>query len=156
MTEVQTCALPICTGNSARERNDVERHHNDGGRSADARSRTPTLAPLDAHDQEQQFLAIKSTRSRSPSHDGNEVGSDQEDWRVNRLQDLEIEIQEAKERLRLAQDALAKESSKSSSRSVSRSQHSRDHPIEDGKDVRHSRVSDENIRQAVRNLHDRS
>ena len=74
---------------------------------------------LDAHNQEQQFLAIKSARSRSPSHDGNEIESDQEDRQVNRLQDLEIKIQEAKEHLRLAQDTLAKELSKSSSRSVS-------------------------------------
>ena len=39
---------------------------------------------------------------------------------------------------------------------MSRSQCSHTHPIQDGKKDQHSRVSDENIRQVVRNLHDRS
>ena len=39
-------------GNSARELNDVKQHHNDGARSADARTGAPTLAPLGTHDQE--------------------------------------------------------------------------------------------------------
>ena len=67
-----------------------------------------------------------------------------------------IPIQEAKERLRNAQDELARESSKDSSQSISGSNRSRNCPIQDGKEVRHSRVSDENIRQAVRDLHDHS
>ena len=70
--------------------------------------------------------------------------------------ELEIEIQEAKECLRNAQDELARESSKDSSQSISRSNCSRNHPIKEGKEVRHSRVSDENICQVVRDLHDHS
>ena len=70
--------------------------------------------------------------------------------------ELEIEIQEAKERLRNAQDELARESSKDSSQSISGSNRSRNCPIQDGKEVRHSRVSDENIHQVVRDLHDHS
>ena len=49
-----------------------------------------------------------------------------------------------------------KKSSKDSSQSISGSQHSHNHPIQDGKENRHSRVSDKNIRQGVRDLHDRS
>ena len=67
--------------------------------------------------------------------------------------ELEIEIQEAKECLRNAQDELARESFKDSSQSISGSNRSRNRPIQDGKEVRHSRVSDENIRQAVCDLH---
>ena len=70
--------------------------------------------------------------------------------------ELEIEIQEAKERLRNAQDELAQESSKDSSQSISGSNRSRNCPIQDGKEVRHSRVSDENIRQVVCDLHEYS
>ena len=70
--------------------------------------------------------------------------------------ELEIEIQEAKERLRNAQVKLARESSKDSSQSISGSNRSCNCPIQDGKEVRHSRVSDENIRQAVHDLHDHS
>ena len=106
------------------------------------------------HDQEQLFLADKSTWYRSPSNDGNEIGSNQEDQWVQRLLQLKIKVQEGKEHLRNAQDKLARESSKDSSQSISWSQHSCAHPIQDGKDERHSRVSDENIRQAVHNLYD--
>ena len=79
-------------GNSACQPNDVERRHNDGTRSADALTGAPTLVPLDAHDQERLSPVNKSTRSRSPSIDGNRIGSNQEDWRVQRLLELEIEI----------------------------------------------------------------
>ena len=48
-------------GNSAHEGNDIERHHIDGTRSADAQSRTSTLALLGAHDQEQLSPTNKST-----------------------------------------------------------------------------------------------
>ena len=51
---------------------------------------------------------------------------------------------------------MARESSKDSSQSISGSNRSRNRPIKDGKEVRHSRVSDENIRQAVCDLHDHS
>ena len=143
-------------GNSTREPNDVEWHHNDGARSADALTGAPTLAPIGTHNQEQLSPVNKSTRSRSPSIDGNAIGSDQEDRRVQRLLELEIEIQEAKEHLRNAQDELAQESSKDSSQSISGSNRSCNRPIQDGKEVRHSRVSDENIHQAVHDLHDHS
>ena len=143
-------------GNSAREPNDVERRHNDGARSADVLTGAPALAPIGTHDQERSSPVNKSTRSRSPSIDGNEIGSDQEDRQVQRLLELKIKIQEAKECLRNAQDKLARESSKDSSQSISGSNHSRNRPIQDGKEVRHSRVSDENIHQAVRDLHDHS
>ena len=66
-------------GNSAHEPNDVKRHHNDGARSADALTGAPTLAPIGTHDQERSSPVNKSARSRSPSIDGNEIGSDQED-----------------------------------------------------------------------------
>jgi hypothetical protein len=79
-------------GNSAHEPNDVERHHNDGARSADALTGAPVLAPLGMHDQERSSPVNKSVRSRSPSNDGNEIGSDQEDQRVQRLLELEIKI----------------------------------------------------------------
>ena len=144
------------TGNSTREPNDVKRCHNDGTRSADALTGALTLAPLGMHDQEWSSPVNKSARSRSPSIDGNEIGSDQEDRRVQRLLELEIEIQEARECLRNAQGELARESSKDSSHSISRSNRSRNRPIQDGKEVRHSRVSDENICQVVCDLHDHS
>ena len=112
--------------------------------------------PIGTHDQERSSPVNKSTRSRSPSIDGNEIGSDQEDRQVQRLLELEIEIQEAKERLRNAQDELARESSKDSSQSISGSNRSRNCPIQDGKEIRHSRVSNENIHQAVCDLHDHS
>ena len=70
------------------------------------------------------------------------------------MPELKIEIQEAKECLRNDQDELAQESSKDSSQSINRGQCSRTHPIQDGKEDQHSRVSDENIRQVVHNLHD--
>ena len=79
------------------------------------------LVPLGTHDQQWSSPVNKSARSRSPSIDGNEIGSDQEDRQVQRLLELEIKIQEAKERLRNAQDELARESSKDSSHSISRS-----------------------------------
>jgi hypothetical protein len=129
---------------------------NDGARSADARIGAPTLALLDTHNQERLSPVNKSSESWSPSIDGNEIGSDQEDRQVQRLLELEIEILEARECLRNAQDELARESSKDSSHSIRGSQHSCKHPIQDGKENQHSRVSDENIRQAVRDLHDRS
>jgi len=69
-------------GNSAREPNDVERRHNDGARNTYALTGAPALAPLGTHDQEQSLPVNKSTQSRSPSNDGNEIGSDQEDRRV--------------------------------------------------------------------------
>ena len=143
-------------GNSACEPNDVERRHNDGARSADALTGAPALVLMGTHDQEWSSPVNKSARSRSPSIDGNEIGSDQEDQQVQRLLELEIEIQEAKERLRNAQDELARESSKDSSQSISGSNRSRNCPIQDGKEVRHSRVSDENIHQVVCDLHDYS
>ena len=49
---------------------------------------------------------------------------------------------------------MAWESSEDSSQSISGSQHSYAHPIQDGKENQHSKVSDKNIRQVVRNLHD--
>ena len=122
-------------GNSARESNDVERRHNDGARSADVLTGAPTLAPIGTHDQERSSPVNKSTRSRSPSIDGNEIGSDQEDRQVQRLLELKIKIQEAKERLRNAQDKLARESSKDSSQSISGSNRSHNRPIKDGKEV---------------------
>ena len=64
--------------------------------------------------------------------------------------------QEAREHLRNAQDKLAQESSKGSSHLISGNKCSRNHPIQDGKEDRHSRVSDKNICQAVRDLHDHS
>ena len=79
-------------GNSARKPNDVERRHNDGARSADALTGAPALALLGTHDQERSSPVNKSVRSRSPSNDGNEIGSDQEDQRVQRLLELEIRI----------------------------------------------------------------
>ena len=112
------------------------------------------LAPLGTHNQEQLFSANKSAQSPSPSNDGNEIGSDQKDQRVKRLLELEIDIQEDKECLRMAQDKLAQESSKDSSQSIGRSQHSHSHPIQDGKEHQHLRVSDENIHQVVCDLHD--
>ena len=60
------------TGNSARE-------PNDGVRSADALTGAPALAPIGMHNQERSSPVNKSARSRSPSIDGNEIGSDQED-----------------------------------------------------------------------------
>ena len=69
-------------GNSAREPNDVERCHNDGTRSADALTGAPVLVPLGVYDQEWLSPVNKSARSRSPSIDGNEIGSNQEDWQV--------------------------------------------------------------------------
>ena len=66
-------------GNSAREPNDVEQCHNDGARSTDVLTGAPTLAPLGMHDQERLSPVNKSARSRSPSIDGNEIGSDHED-----------------------------------------------------------------------------
>ena len=63
-------------GNSTREPNDVERCHNDGARSADALTGAPALAPIGTHDQERLSPVNKSTQSRSPSIDGNEIGSD--------------------------------------------------------------------------------
>ena len=60
------------TGNSACE-------PNDGTRSTDALTGTPALASLGVHDQEQSSPVNKSTRSQSPSIDGNEIGSNQED-----------------------------------------------------------------------------
>ena len=56
----------------------------------------------------------------------------------------------------MAQDKLARASSKDSSQSISGSQHSHIPPIQDGKDKQHSRVSDENICQVVCNFHDHS
>ena len=50
-------------GNSAHEPNDVERHHNDGARSADALTGAPVLAPLGMHDQERSSPVNKSARS---------------------------------------------------------------------------------------------
>ena len=47
-------------GNSAREPNDVERHHNDGARSADAQIGAPTLVPLSMHNQERSSPVNKS------------------------------------------------------------------------------------------------
>ena len=47
-------------GNSACKPNDVERHHNDGARSADALTGAPVLAPLGVHDQEQSSPVNKS------------------------------------------------------------------------------------------------
>jgi hypothetical protein len=129
---------------------------NDGARSADARIGPPTLALLDTHNQERLSPVNKSAQSRSPSIDGNEIGSDQEDRQVQRLLELEIQIQEARECLRNAQGELARESSKDSSHSIRGSLHSCKHPIQDGKENRHSRVSDKNIRQAVHDLHDHS
>ena len=67
------------TGNSAHKPNDVEQCHNDGARSADALTGAPTLAPIGTHNQEQSSPVNKSTRSQSPSIDGNKIGSDQED-----------------------------------------------------------------------------
>ena len=131
------------TGNSTRKPNDVERCHNDGTRSADALTGAPALAPLGTHDQERSSPVNKSAQSRSLSIDGNEIGFNQEDQRVQRLLELKIKIQEARECLRNAQDELAQESSKDSSQSLSRSQRSHNHPIQDGKEVQHSRVSDE-------------
>ena len=122
-------------GNSACEPNDVERHHNDGARSADALTGAPVLAPLGMHDQEWSSPVNKSAQSRSPSIDGNKIGSDHEDRRVQQLLELEIKIQEAKECLRNAQDELARESSKDSSQSISGSNHSCNCPIQDGKEV---------------------
>ena len=69
-------------GNTTREPNDVERCHNDGARSTDALTGAPTLAPIGTPDQEQSSPVNKSTRSRSPSIDGNKIGSNQEDWQV--------------------------------------------------------------------------
>jgi hypothetical protein len=43
---------------------------------------------------------------------------------------------------------------KSCLKTLPRSQRSRTHPIQDGKEDQHSRVSDKNIHQAVCNLHD--
>ena len=106
-------------GNSAREPNDVERCHNDGARSADALTGAPALVLLGTYDQERSSPVNKSARSRSPSNDGNEIGSDQEDQRVQRLLELEIKIQEARECLWNAQDQLARDSSKDSSHSIS-------------------------------------
>ena len=142
------------TENSARQPDDVEWHHIDDTRSADAPSRTSALVPLGAHDQEHSSSANKSVQSLFPSNDGNEIGSDQEDQWVQRLLELEIEIQEAKECLRNAQDELTQESSQDSSQYISRSQHSCTHPIQSGKEDWHSRVSDKNIHQVVCNLHD--
>ena len=122
-------------GNSAHEPNDVEQRHNDGTRSAYALTGAPALAPIGRHDQERLSPVNKSARSRSPSIDGNEIGSDQEDRQVQRLLELEIEIQEAKEHLRNAQDELARESSKDSSQSISGSNRSCNRPIKDGKEV---------------------
>ena len=124
------------TGNSARKPNDVKQCHNDGARSADALIGAPMLALLGTHNQEQSSPVNKSTQSRCPSIDGNEIGSDQEDRQVQRLLELEIqiEIQEARERLRNAQDELARESSKDSSQSLNRSLRSHNHPIQDGKE----------------------
>ena len=65
-----------------------------------------------------------------PSIDVNEIGSNQEDRQVQQLPELKIEIQEARECLRNAQDKLAQESSKDSSHSISRSQCSHNHPIQ--------------------------
>ena len=67
------------TGNSARKPNDVKQCHNDGARSADALTGAPTLAPLGVHNQAWLSPVNKSTRSRSPSIDGNEIGTNQED-----------------------------------------------------------------------------
>ena len=146
--------LTVSTGNSTCKHNDVEQCHIDGIRRTDAWSRTSALALLGTHNQEQLSPADKSTRSRSLSNDGSKIGSDQEDWLVQRLLELKIEIQEAKEHLRNAQDKLAWESSEDSSQSISGSQHSYAHPIQDGKENQHSKVSDKNIRQVVCNLHD--
>ena len=141
------------TGNSAHKPNDVEWRHNDGARSADALTGAPVLVLIGTHDQERSSPVNKSARSRSPSIDGNEIGSDQEDRWVQWLLELKTEIQEAKERLRNAQNKLARESSKDSSHSINGSQHPCSHPIQDGKEDQHSRVSDENIHQAVHNQH---
>ena len=92
-------------GNSAHEPNDVEQCHNDGARSADALTGAPTLEPLGAHNQERSSPVNKSAQSQSI--DGNEIGSDQEDRQVQRLLELQIQIQEARECLRTAQDKLA-------------------------------------------------
>ena len=69
-------------GNSTCEPNDVKRHHNDGARSTDALTGAPALAPIGTHDPERSLPVNKSARSRSPSIDGNEIGSDQEDRQV--------------------------------------------------------------------------
>ena len=62
------------------------------------------------HDQEWSSPANDSAQSQSPSNDGNKIGSNQEDQQAQRLLEIEIEIQEAKEHLRNAQDELARES----------------------------------------------
>ena len=108
---------------------------NYGARSADVLTGAPALAPICTHDQERSSPVNKSARSQSPSIDGNEIGSDQEDRRVQQLLELETEIQEAKEHLRNAQDELAGESSKDSSQSISGRNRSRNRPIKDGKEV---------------------
>ena len=48
------------TGNSAREPNDVKRHHNDGARSADALTGALVLVPIGTHDQEWSSPVNKS------------------------------------------------------------------------------------------------
>ena len=93
-------------GNSACEPNDVKQCHNDGTRSADALTGAPAVVPLGVHDQEWSSPVNKSAQSQSPSIDGNNIGSDQEDRQVQRLLELEIKIQEARECLRNAQDEL--------------------------------------------------
>ena len=92
-------------GNSACKPNDVERHHNEGTRSADALTGAPALAPLGVHDPE--WLSPVNQSARSPSNDGNNIGSHQEDRRAQRSLELEIKIQEARECLTNAQDELA-------------------------------------------------
>ena len=62
------------------------------------------------HDQERSSPANKSAQSQFPSNDGNEIGSNQQVQQVQRLLEIEIEIQEAREHLRNAQDELARES----------------------------------------------
>ena len=112
-------------------------------RNPDARSRSSALTPIDAQERNRSSPTRKVERSRSPSDDGGTNRIDINERRSQQLRELEDELLRANERLRLAQEELAREKSIDSSQS----------PIEDGRESRHSRLSDDNIRQAMRELH---
>ena len=90
----------------------------------------------------------RSRESRSPTNDGNQSGSEQ---RSMKLQMLELEARLASERLKQAQEEFEEE--RSNLRSPDNRGSRRSHHNSGDEHSRHSKVSDENIREAMRNLH---
>ena len=137
-------------------------HNRRSAQDYGSRHRSSALTPLGGADERRSSPIrppIKGPTSESPPIGEDIFGSDVDHDRRRRIQELEEDACLANERLKRAQDKLRSESTDSLLKSKSTSSPDTiqrklpDHDSDGGNGHRYSRVSDENIQQAMRELH---